>query len=161
MTCSVDGCAERVACKGMCRLHYDRERGRNRHRHRDDALLRVRARNRAVARLIDAHPDEFADLFAEEKARAEVEADELEAAADRDKSPSPVMPRPDVRTSGATASPTSPRKPIRLLTGPRPAGQRAVDRIRDDVARCARCQTFHDQGHRCAECGSAPKAGTA
>lgn len=156
MTCSVDGCAQPVTCKGMCRRHYDRQRGR--HRHRDDALIRTRARNRAVSRLIDAHPDEFADLFAEEKARAEAEAAELEAAFSRNLVSDPEAPRPDVRTSGR---PASPRKPIRLLTGPRPADQRAVDRIRDDVARCTRCQSFHDQGHRCAECGSVPKAGTA
>lgn len=154
-TCTAVGCDVAAVAKGLCRRHYGRERDRLRHRHRDDALLRTRARNRAVARLIDAHPDEFAELFAEEKVNAEREAEQLAAAAPQEPVSVQTLPR-----ASATVSVSAPR-PVRLLSGPRPDDQAPVDRIRADVGRCARCQAYHDRGHRCADCGSAPKAGTA
>lgn len=77
--CGVEDCGLVVAAHGMCRRHYDRERGKG--RVRADRVLMNRARNRASAALIRAHREEFEELLVEAQAEVVAENDRLLAAA--------------------------------------------------------------------------------
>lgn len=95
-------------------------------------VIRVRARHRAVAALIERHRTEFEELMAEatESARTEAEA---------------------LAEDPAAAEHYQPDETVRLRPGPRRAGQDVTERI--DVARCTNCATHHDRGHVCPNCG--------
>lgn len=128
--CSAEGCPSPHFATGLCNRHYQRERNRIRP-HRSDQRLRVRARHRAVARLVAAHREEFTGLHAEELLLAEAEAQQLAAALD---------------------APAEDEPPVRLLPGPRPKDEPDVTR------RIRECAQHHDAGHVCASCGSRPSA---
>jgi hypothetical protein len=101
------------------------------HRHRPTQLVFNRARNRARARLVTQHQDEYENYLAEELEQAEAEQNRLEEAH---------------RLDG----------PIKLKGGRRAAGETLEQRVRTDVGSCPRCVQSHDAGHRCPSCGALP-----
>lgn len=114
--------------------------------------VRTRARQRALRRLAELHPRDFAGLMAEEIEKARAELEPLKAAADATGKGTSHTQRHD---------PVRRRKPVGeiaalLKGGPRPAGQSPVERLRDDVGRCPLCIDSHDRGHICPACGAAP-----
>jgi hypothetical protein len=96
---------------------------------------RMRARHRAIADLIQWHPDDFQALLAIRLAEATEEAEELAAT-------------PEAKEHAAGG-------PVKLKPGKRMPGEKAGDRI--DVARCPHCIKSHDRGHVCASCGASPE----
>lgn len=106
---------------------------------------RTRARGRALARLAEHHAAEYEALYREELAAATAEAEALAKVAEQkapgtghDHGGGPVVPL--------------------LKRGVRRQGQTVVDRLRDDVGRCAVCIDAHDRGHVCPACGEKPTA---
>lgn len=135
-TCERASCDRPVKAHGVCQMHYDRERSR--HRHREDRVLATRARNRANAALIKAHPAEFAALLMtandevrEEHARIVAFAEEMGVDVD------------DQRV-------------FRLRRGPVAEDEAAEDRaqLQPHEAECSFCSRVHDRGHDCPECGT-------
>lgn len=102
----------------------------NRRQPTQTRMLRNRARNRASAALVKAHPDEFERLYAIEFQKAEVEHQRLVTAA---------AGRPDADVA-------------RLKPGPKRSDEDDVTQ-RLDVARCPSCHTHHDDKHVCPNCG--------
>lgn len=78
--CTAEDCRKPVAAHGLCRSHYDRMRGKGRKRG-EDAILRARARNRASARLVELHKEEFKQLYEQAKLDVQAETEELAKAA--------------------------------------------------------------------------------
>lgn len=114
---------------GLCQLHYDRER----HRHRKPtsaAVLRRRARTRALQSLARLHPDEFRSLLAEHERIVKEENRLLRAEA---------RAQSDV---------------VLLRPGPRPDDQEPIDRMSLTVPTtfCSHCSTYHASDHMCPEC---------
>jgi hypothetical protein len=104
-------------------------------------VLRVRARHRAVAALVERHAAEFRELLEYYVKIVDQEARQLAVAA-----------ADTFETNGHGHTPSMPR----IKRGPRRKGQELVERL--DVARCPQCVGYHDRGHRCAECGAEPQA---
>ena len=98
------------------------------------AVLRSRARSRALRDLEQAHAGEFAVLLAFRFAEAKAEAAELAETVEGQEHFTETVPR--------------------LTGGKRREGQTVVDRI--DVARCPDCVKSHDAGHECSTCGATP-----
>lgn len=109
--CERAGCDRPARARGMCMVHYERERGRDRQRDRTARLLPNRARSRAATRLIRAHAAEFDRLYRE--ALAEVEAEDRRLAE---------------LCEEEGAEPTGDRKVWRLKPGPRPEDEEPEDR---------------------------------
>lgn len=140
--CARGDCDRPAERKGLCRKHYDRERG-PRHRHREDRVLANRARNRAVTALVKAHPVEFQMLL--EAARAEVAREHAEL----------------LKVAVAMgAEPTGDRRVVRLRPGPPTSDEDSpADRIAsgDTQRGCASCSRYHERGHGCPVCGTKPQ----
>lgn len=147
MTCEVTGCTSGVHAKNLCNRHYERQRERT--QHREDQLLYQRARNRAIARLVKGHYDEFVVLWEEEKVVVAEEAQRLAAAVADGKvrldTPAPSLR--DTRNADPVTPPPPPRLP-RLKSGPHPVDEPVESRIREDVGRCPLCHEYHDGGHK-------------
>lgn len=144
--CERAGCDRPARARGMCMVHYERERGRDRQRDRTARLLPNRARSRAATRLIRAHAAEFDRLYRE--ALAEVEAEDRRLAE---------------LCEEEGAEPTGDRKVWRLKPGPRPEDEEPEDRATRPERQpdCRDCATWHACGHACATCSApAPKPGS-
>lgn len=89
-------------------------------------LIRVRARNRAMQRLIDLHPEQFAALYESERADAIEEDERLSA-----------DPENSARFDGAA---------IRLRKGRRRTDEDS-DVARVDENWCLTCSAYHSRGH--------------
>lgn len=96
-------------------------------------IIRIRARHRAVAALIDKHPDEFQELLTTAVVEIKAEAEQIKTAAE--------------------ASGNADAGLARLKPGPRRKGEDGVTK-RLDVARCRHCHTHHDAEHVCPNCGT-------
>lgn len=102
----------------------------NRRSPTETRMIRVRARHRAMAALVESHRDEFARLLDLETVKAREEHEKLKQASDGN---------PDAGLA-------------RLKPGPKRKGQTDVTE-RLDVARCQSCHTHHDDEHVCPSCG--------
>lgn len=89
-------------------------------------LIRVRARNRAMQRLIDLHPEQFAALYESERADAIEEDERLSA-----------DPENAAQFDGAA---------IRLRKGRR-RNEEDPEVARIDENWCARCSAYHSRDH--------------
>lgn len=99
-------------------------------------LLRTRARNRATQALAKHHPEEFRVLYEQFLENCQIEAEVLDAVADR---------------FGGDA--------VRLLPGRRGPGQDPADRINEQWhSNCTLCSEYHGTGHICPHCASSPNA---
>lgn len=117
------------------RMPYCKDCDKARPRRRTNArVIRLRARARAVADLINFHREEWEALFAIRTAEAAEEAEALAA------TPEAAEHYKD--------------EPVKLRPGQRTEGQTVSDRI--DVARCPHCIKHHDKGHVCESCGARP-----
>jgi rubrerythrin len=134
--CRDDACSRPVKCRGLCQMHYDRERAA--HRTREDKVLPTRARHRALAALVEAHRDEFRELYDQALEDVAVEAEELRALAE---------------AQGVELA--DQRRVFRLKRGPAGDDQDVLDRIHQDQGHtCSACSRVHDRGHACPECGT-------
>lgn len=138
--CERGGCENVQKARGLCKKHYDRERGAppRAHRHREDRVLALRARNRAVARLVKLHVEEFRALY--EETIVEVLAEDVEL-------------RRVAEAMGA--EPTDDRQVVRLKRGPAREDEEIADRIELGPA-CSQCEVYHGRGHHCLHCGALP-----
>jgi len=127
--CEADGCSDRATARGLCVRHY--QRLYMAHRDRSDQLVANRARNRARARLVELHREEYEALVEQEMPRAKAEQDALEAKAGADER-------------------------VRLLPGKKAKSEQLEQRIRSDVGTCPKCIGYHDKGHACPACGASP-----
>lgn len=135
--CERGDCDRPIKAHGLCQLHYDKERAR--HRHREDRVLPTRARNRAVAALIRAHPEEFKERLA--KSLADVHAEHaliVELA----------------KEHGVDV--TNDARVFRLRRGPTGDDEQIEDRaiLQPAESGCPACHRTHDRGHFCPECGT-------
>lgn len=128
-------CGRPVKAHGLCQMHYDRERSR--HRHREDRVLATRARNRANAALIKAHPDEFVELLA--KSTEEVQAEHARIVA--------LAEEAGVEVADA-------KRVFRLKRGPAAEDEEPEDRAQFAPPGCGFCSRAHERGHACPECGT-------
>lgn len=137
--CERAGCDEVQKAHGLCQRHYDRERsGARGPRRREDRVLTTRARNRAVARLIAKHPEEFDKLYHECLTKVQAEDAELRRVA-----------------AETGAVPTNDGQVLRLKRGPAAEDEEIVDRI-DLTPHCPECELYHVDGHHCLHCGALP-----
>jgi hypothetical protein len=138
--CERADCDEPQKAHGLCQRHYDRERSSARGpRRREDRVLTTRARNRAVARLIMKHPEEFDRLYHECLTSVQAEDAELRRVA---------------KQTGA--EPTNDGQVLRLKRGPAAEDEEIVDRIDPAPPPCRDCTTYHQSGHYCLHCGALP-----
>lgn len=138
--CDRAGCDEPQKAHGLCQRHYDRERSSARGpRRREDRVLTTRARNRAVARMIAKHPEEFDRLYHECLAKVQAEDAELRKVA-----------------AQTGAEPTHDGQILRLKRGPAAEDEEIVDRIDPAPPPCELCSTYHDAEHHCLHCDATP-----
>lgn len=135
--CSRADCDDKAKAHGLCKRHYDRERG-PRHRHREDRVLVTRARNRAHAELAKRHPDEYAEILEVKLADVRAQDAELRRVAEQ-----------------IGAEPVRDGRVLRLKSGPPADDEDVTDRI-VVVPACPRCDEYHANGHRCLHCGATP-----
>ena len=93
-------------------------------------MVRNRARNRAYQALAEEYRERFHELYERELVVAKNEVELIAELA---------RMRGDAQPEIA-----------RLKTGPKRAGQGVAERL--DVARCSKCQNYHDRGHACPTC---------
>ena len=93
-------------------------------------MVRNRARNRAYQALAEEYRERFNELYQQELVVAKNEADILKMVAEMRGDAQPEI--------------------VRLKSGPKREGQTVVERL--DVARCSKCQNYHDEGHQCPTC---------
>lgn len=136
--CARGDCDRPAERRGLCRMHYDRERG-PRHRHREDRVLANRARNRAVTALVKAHRAEFTRLLEAAKVQVATEHAELLMVA-----------------KAMGAEPTGDRQVVRLRPGPPTSDEDDISERITTPSTCDRCETYHQRGHACPVCGTKP-----
>lgn len=128
--------------------------------------IRNRARSRALERLKAAHLAEFQRYESEEREIARNEIAAIEAAgAVRSTTAHHAEPPRDpqanrIRTPADDVVPQPAAPAVLLQHGPR-SDKPITARVRADVGACPHCAGFHDRGHRCAICGTAPEFGKA
>lgn len=135
--CEHSGCERPVKAHGLCQMHYDRDRSRS-GRRREDRVLAVRARNRANAALIKAHPEEFTYLLTQ--ANQEVQAEHARIVA---------------MAQELGVEPTTDGQIFRLKRGPVAEDQELEDRVElTNPTVCGCCSRVHERNHACPECGT-------
>jgi hypothetical protein len=136
--CDRHDCDDPVKARGLCNKHYLRERDRPQRqttKTREDAILRSRARARALAKLARLYPDEYQTIYQLVLQHVHKEAQALLAVA------------PDA-TIG-------PRGVVLLRRGIVPTDQDIEDRIvLNPPGICPSCARVHDGGHHCPHCGA-------
>lgn len=136
--CNRGDCDRPVKARGLCQMHYDRERAPR--RVREDKVLPTRARHRAVAGLITAHPEEFRDLYEQALEQVTAEDEELRRLA---------------AEHGVELA--DDRRVFRLRRGPAAADEDPLDRAQlTEPAEhtCSACSRVHNRAHACPECGT-------
>lgn len=117
----------------------------------------VRAMNRSLARLRDAHRDEYERYLEEELRNAREEADHhiAQSVVEHPGEQVPPQAGPGGRvTAKSPVPPTIKPGPKKVQDNPVVTSLgREIAVPREDVARCPYCVRYHDRGHECSSCG--------